>query len=182
MTGPPLPARVLQDTCNAMISREGQRERGEDTRVTSISFATFCSVMGRPSSCKMRVAYVHARVFSSSCQHALSSPSNRTTVPTTPQARDCCQFQHPQRNTQRRHPTARGESCAWRGSARAGHHAPRAERCQSRATTFASGPRQHDCHNPGAFHRAATRTQARKRSAATTDSPSLASSTCSWGM
>ena len=27
MTGPPLPARVLQDTCNAMISREGQRER-----------------------------------------------------------------------------------------------------------------------------------------------------------
>ena len=137
--------------------------------------------MGRPSSCKMRVAYVHARVFSSSCQHALSSPSNRTTVPTTPQARDCCQFQHPQRKTQRRHPTARGESCAWRGSARAGHHAPRAERCQSRATTFASGPRQHDCHNPGAFHRAATRTQARKRSAATTDSPSLASSTCSWG-
>ena len=137
--------------------------------------------MGRPSSCKMRVAYVHARVFSSSCQHALSSPSNRTTVPTTPQARDCCQFQHPQRNTQRRHPTARGESCAWRGSARAGHHAPRAERCQSRATTFASGPRQHDCYNPGAFCRAATRTQARKRSAATTDSPSLASSTCSWG-
>ena len=32
MTGPPLPARVLQDTCNAMMSREGQRHRERDRR------------------------------------------------------------------------------------------------------------------------------------------------------